>query len=109
MHLALAKWLSFLFHGPAWLTFVVMGAAAGGFAVSTLDLLVFFGANAKLISTYGLMALAEGGLLQLGELIGWGYLGVACYVVFKGCLYGLLERVPGGAHGRAESRQENTP
>jgi hypothetical protein len=104
--MAVAKSLSLLFHGPAWLTFLVMGAAAGGFTVCTLDLLAFFSANAKLISTYGAMALAEGGLLQLVELIGWGYLGIACYIVFKGCLYGLLERVPGGAHGRQEAPRD---
>jgi len=36
----------------------------------------------------------DGGLLQLVELIFWGYLGVACYIVFKGCIDGLLSRVP---------------
>ncbi len=90
----LAKILSFLFHGPAWLTFLAMGAAAGGFAVCTIDLFQFFSANFTLIATYRWMAIADGGLLQLVELIFWGYLGVACYLVFKGCLHGLLERVP---------------
>ena len=40
------------------------------------------------------MAVVDGGLLQLLQLIFWGYLGVACYLVFKGCLDGLLARVP---------------
>ena len=96
----LARILGYLFHGPAWLTFLAMGAAAGGFAVCTFDLFAFFSANFKLITTYGFMAVADGGFLQLLELILWGYLGIFCYLVFKGCLYGLLERIPGSApHG----------
>jgi hypothetical protein len=90
----LARLLSFLFYGPAWLTFLVMGAAIGGFAVCTVDLFQFFSANFTLIVTYRWMAIVDGGLLQLVELVFWGYLGVACYFVFKGCLHGLLDRVP---------------
>jgi hypothetical protein len=96
----IAKFLSFLFHGPAWLTFLMMGAGAGGFAVCTFNLFEFFGANFKLISTYGAMAIFDGGLLQLLQLTFWGYLGVACYLVFKGCMDGLLHRVPERAHKR---------
>ena len=98
----LAKCLSYLFHGPAWLTFLVMGAAAGGFAVCTFDLFEFFSANFKLVTAYGWMAIVDGGLLQLVELILWGYLGVGCYLIFKGCLDGLLERVPERLSRRAE-------
>jgi hypothetical protein len=94
----LAKILSYLFYGPAWLTFLVMGVAAGGFAVCTFNLFELFSANFKLIAGYGWMAVVDGGLLQLFELIVWGYLGTACYVLFKGCLHGLLERVPHRAH-----------
>jgi hypothetical protein len=36
------------------------------------------------------MALKDGGLLQLVELIVTGYLSIAFYVLFKGCLYGVL-------------------
>ena len=36
------------------------------------------------------MALKDGGLLQLAELIGCGYVSIAFYVLFKGCLYGVL-------------------
>jgi hypothetical protein len=90
----LAKILSYLFYGPAWLAFLVMGAAAGGFAVCTFNLFELFSANFSFVATYGLMALLNGGLLQLVELIFWGYLGIACYLIFKGCLHGLLERIP---------------
>jgi hypothetical protein len=90
----LARLLSYLFYGPAWLTFLAMGAATGGVALCTFDLFSIFRANFALLTTYGVMAIFDGGLLQLLQLIFWGYLGVACYFVFKGCLHGLIERVP---------------
>ena len=62
--------------------------------VCTYDLFEVFRANFRLISTYGLMAIFDGGLLQFVELSFWGYLGLVCYLVFKGCLDGLLSRVP---------------
>jgi hypothetical protein len=102
----LAKILSYLFHGPAWLTFLIMGAAAGGFAVCTFNLYELFSANFRLVTTYGGMALLDGGLLQLVQLTFWGYLGVACYLLFKGCVHGLLERVP---HRAAKSADPTPP
>jgi hypothetical protein len=90
----LVKALSYLFHGPAWLTFLAMGAATGGVALCTFDLFSIFRANYSLLTTYGAMAIFDGGLLQLVEIVSWGYLGVACYLVFKGCMDGLLARVP---------------
>ena len=39
------------------------------------------------------MAAFDGGILQFVELTAWGYLALACYVVFKGCLDGLLQRI----------------
>jgi hypothetical protein len=85
--------LNRLFHGPAWLTFLVMGMAAGGLALCSFNLLFMFQANYHLLFTYGAMAAFDGGLLQLIELTVWGYLGLACYVVVEGCLEGLLARV----------------
>ena len=102
----LARLLSYLFHGPAWLTFLVMGAAAGGFAVCTFNLYELFSANFTFVSTYGAMALLDGGVLQFMLLTLWGYFGVACYLVFKGCVHGLLERVP---HHAARSADPKPP
>jgi hypothetical protein len=87
------KLLNRLFHGPAWLAFLVMGLAAGGFALCSLNLLSLFQANLNLIATYGAMAAFDGGLVQFLELTAWGYLALAFYVVFKGCLDGLLHRI----------------
>ena len=89
----MTKLLYRLFHGPAWLTFLAMGVAAGAVAQSSINLLELFRANFRLLATYGLMAAFDGGLLQLVELAFWGYLALAFYVVFKGCLDGLLTRV----------------
>jgi hypothetical protein len=91
--MALLKLLSWLFHGPAWLTFLCMGIAAGGLALCSLNLLFLFKANFDLLWTYGAMAAFDGGILQLIELTAWGYLALACYVVVEGCLDGLLQRV----------------
>ena len=79
-----------LFHGPAWLAFIVMGLATGAFALCSFNLFELFHANFHLLATYGMMAAFDGGLLQLVELAFWGDLGLACYVIFKGCLDGLL-------------------
>lgn len=91
--MALRKFLNRLFHGPAWLTFLVMGVAAGGLALCSFNLLFLFQANFRLLSTYGAMAAFDGGILQLIELTFWGYLALACYVVVEGCLDGLLQRI----------------
>jgi hypothetical protein len=89
----LLRVLNRLFHGPAWLTFIVMGVAVGGFALCSLNLFELFHSNFRLLANYGVMAALDGGLLQLIALIAWGYLALAFYVVFKGCLDGLLHRI----------------
>ena len=90
--MALLRLLNRLFHGPAWLKFIAMGVAAGGFALCSFNLFFLFQANLNLIVTYGAMAAFDGGLLQFIELTAWGYLALACYVVVEGCLEGLLTR-----------------
>jgi hypothetical protein len=91
--MGLLRLLNRLFHGPAWLTFLVMGLAVGGFALCSLNLFELFRANIRLILNYGAMAAFDGGLIQLLQLAGWGYLALAFYVIFKGCLDGLLHRI----------------
>ncbi len=91
--MGLFRLLNRLCHGPAWLAFLTMGLAACGFGLCSLNLLELFRSNLSLIATYGAMAVLDGGLIQLGELILWGYLALAFYVVFKACLDGLLHRI----------------
>ena len=52
----LLRLLNRLFHGPAWLAFLVMGFATGGFALCSFNLFELFHANFQLIATYGAIA-----------------------------------------------------
>src|ERR1700748_1780147 len=72
-----------------WLTFVVMGLAFSCFGMVTLNLLHLLRANAELIIDNGVMALADGGALQLVELVANGYLAMLAYVVMKTCEHAL--------------------
>lgn len=81
-----------MFNGPAWRAFLLMGVFGGLSAFTSGNIVLLFIANFGLISQYGVMALKDGGLRQLVELIAYGYLSLAFYVLFKGCLYGLLGR-----------------
>ena len=87
------KFLFRLFKGPIWRTFLLMGLFGGLSAYSSYNLLMLFIANFGFISQYGYMALKEGGLLQLVELVIYGYLSIVFYILFKGCLYGILGRL----------------
>src|SRR6204780_3661585 len=84
--------LNRLFYGPAWVTFLVMGMAAGGLALCSFNLLFMFQANYHLLFSYGAMAAFDGGLLQFIDLAACGSFGLSCYVVVEGCLEGLLIR-----------------
>lgn len=57
----LLRLLNRLFNRPAWLTFLVMGIAAGGLALCSFNLLALFQANFSLLLTYGAMAAVRWG------------------------------------------------
>lgn len=80
-----------------WLTFVVLGLSFFVGAMGTLNLVPLLLANARLLSDYGLRAVMDGGLRQLGELVFQGLLSCAAYVVFKTCEHRLSEWL---GHGR---------
>jgi hypothetical protein len=84
------KFLSSIFNGPIWLPFLLMGVFGGLSAITSYDLILLFVANFSFVSQYGVMALKDGGLLQLAQLIVYGYVSIAFYILFKGCLYGVL-------------------
>jgi hypothetical protein len=90
---AMERLLSRIFNGPIWRTFLLMGVFGGLSAYTSYNLLMLFIANFGFVSQYGFMALKEGGLVQFVELVIYGYLSIAFYVLFKGCLYGILGRV----------------
>ena len=72
-----------------WLTFVVLGLAFSAFGIVTLNLVHLLRANVELILDNGVMALADGGALQLVELVANGYLAMLAYVVMKTCEHAL--------------------
>lgn len=68
--------------GPA---FGVMGLAFFVFGIGSLNLFHLLQANARLLFEHGWMALMDGGLQQLLELLVTGYGSMAAYTVFKAC------------------------
>jgi hypothetical protein len=68
-----------------WLTFVVLGLSFFVGALGTLNLVATLTANLRLLGEYGWMAVMDGGLLQLAELLAQGLLSCVAYVVFKTC------------------------
>ena len=84
------RFVSDMFNGPIWRTFLLMGLFGGLSALTSFNLVTLFLANFTFVSQYGVMALKDGGLLQLAEIIVYGYVSIAFYILFKGCLYGVL-------------------
>ena len=76
-----------------WLAFILMGLSFVVFGLVTLNLLHTLGANLAFLTSYGVEAIREGGLLQLVELVVSGYLAAASYVFFKLCEKVLVERL----------------
>ncbi len=86
------KLLTFLFNGPWPLTFAMMGVFGGLLGLLTADFAMTAHASFDFLTANGAWGLMQGGALQALELVALGYLALALYVLFKGCLYGLLGR-----------------
>jgi hypothetical protein len=89
----LLRVLDSLFNGPAWRTFLAMGVFLGACGFCSFNLAYLFMENFRFISQYGAMAAFDGGILQFVELIFWGYLSLAFYLLFKCCVDGFLRRL----------------
>ena len=87
--LRLQRWFQVVVLSRVWLTFVVMGLAFFSFGVGSLNLFYLLQANGTLLLEYGWVAVMEGGLRQLAELLVTGYASMAAYIVFKACEYRL--------------------
>lgn len=83
---------NFLMRWPV-VTFILMGLCFLTFSVLTLNLVYTLQANIKLLLEHGWMAVMDGGLQQLLELLASGYFGVAFYLLFKTCESTLVERL----------------
>jgi hypothetical protein len=76
-----------------WLTFVVMFASFGLFGAGTLNIFVMFSNNWDMITRQGLMALDNGSLWQLFELLGTLALAMFFYTVYKACEHQIVHRI----------------
>jgi hypothetical protein len=68
-----------------WLTFMVLSASFLVGALGTLNLFSLLAANLQLLRDHGLMALMDGALQQLVELVAQGLVSCIAYIVFKTC------------------------
>lgn len=89
MHTSIRNYL----HRHAILTFILMGLAFFLFGVFSLNLIYLLKSNIELFLDYGTMALVDGALRQFVELIGYGYLSLGSYLLFKACEKILVERL----------------
>jgi len=69
------------------------GWAFIGFGLASLNLLYLIPANAELVLQHGAMALLDGALQQLLELLGLGFSGLAMYLILKVCEHILVEKL----------------
>jgi hypothetical protein len=70
--------------------FLVMVAAFLAFGAGTVNLIMLLAANLRLIAAHGWIALGDGALRQLLELLLTALASLAAYVVFKACEYRLV-------------------
>jgi uncharacterized membrane protein YidH (DUF202 family) len=75
------------------LTFLLMGVSFLLFGVMTVNIFMLLKANLDLYVNYGAMVIADGALLQLAELIGYGYFSMLFYVIFKACEHVLVRHL----------------
>src|SRR5436190_21990269 len=78
-----------------WLTFLLMGLFFLLFGAMTVNIFVLLKANIDLFLDYGRMVIADGALLQLAELIAYGYLSLLFYILFKTCEHVLVNGLAG--------------
>ena len=74
-------------------TYAMMGAAFVLFGMLSLNLVQSFSANIHFLAEYGFLAIMDGGLWQLAELVFSTYGAIAFYVAFKTCEQALVERL----------------
>ena len=74
-------------------TFVLMGLSFFAFGALSLNLIYLLKTNIELFLDYGTMVIEDGALRQLVELLGYGYLSLAFYLLFKACEHILVIRL----------------
>jgi hypothetical protein len=77
-----------------WLTtFLLMGVFSLLGAAASVNIFVMLDANFRFLSEHGLMAVMEGALVQLGQLVATGLFALAMYLGFKACERILVEKL----------------
>ncbi len=82
-----------------WLCFLVLCLGFATFGVGTYNLFNLLKLNLELIAQHGVMALMDGALQQLAELVGTLIVSMAAYLVFKACEHSLV-------HGLTDSDKD---
>jgi hypothetical protein len=72
-------------------TFLLMGLFSFLGAVASYDLFTMLAANFRFLGEHGIMAVMEGALMQLGQLLATGYFALAMYLGFKACERSLVD------------------
>ena len=85
------RWLKPQFYNSLVL-FLVMGVFAALFAWNSFNLIHLAMENFRFLRQFGALAIMEGGLWQLLEIILYGYLSLAFYLGFKICEAELVNR-----------------
>ncbi|WP_300531546.1 hypothetical protein [uncultured Mameliella sp.] len=96
-----------LFNLTRWPTpsvFLLAGGTAATFAFVTVNLFSQAMASLAFLRKFGWTAIQHGALWQVGELILWGSLALACWLVFKICERVLEDRYFDWAHRRDRDR-----
>ncbi len=75
------------------LTFILMCASACLFVMASVNLFVLLKANLQLIFAHGTLALADGALVQLLELLATGLVAAISYLIFRSCERVLVEKI----------------
>ena len=81
------------------IVFLVAGVFAALFSWNSLSLATVAMANVRFLQEHGAMAVMEGGLVQLLEVIVKGYVSLAFYIGFKACEVELLYRWRASSQG----------
>jgi len=81
---------NYLYKHPT-LAFFLLIASGLAFGAMTLNIFRLVAANWNFITTYGFMALKDGGLQQAIELILTGMLSMIVYLIFKFCEHILID------------------
>lgn len=77
---------------PTICVFLLAGIAAIIFAFVTANLFSYAMANVEFLQEFGIVAIQNGALVQIGELIFWGAVAMSCWFVFKICEHTLANR-----------------